>query len=73
MKVEPGQVYLVRHNRREDPFLVLEPRNYYHGEDDNVFKWTVLNLTNLQKLYVYDSELTDPDPVEEYYALERLF
>jgi len=77
VKVEPGQVYLVRHNGREDPFLVLEARTHYSVYDENgerdVFKWTVLNLSTMQQLYVYDSELSDPDPIEEYHAITRLF
>jgi hypothetical protein len=73
MKVEPGQVFLVRHSGYEDPFLVLElhPRP---GENyDVVARWSVLNLSTQEVLYVFDSELSDPDPIEEYHALERLF
>ncbi len=73
MRVEPGQVYLVWHNYRSDPFLILAP-SYREGENyDVASKWSVLNLTNLQQLYIYDDELTRPDSEKDYYAIERLF
>jgi hypothetical protein len=54
-----------------DPFLVLGQRELYH--DGRVFKWTVLNLSTGESLYVYDDELVTPDPSEAYCAIERLF
>lgn len=74
MKVEPGQVYLVRHSGREDPFLIVSPREAWNSKVDYIaFKWNTINLTNMEEVYMYDSELANPSPIEKYYAIERLF
>jgi hypothetical protein len=73
MKIDVGQVYLIHHNGQKDPFLVLAPRPRLGENYDVVEKWTVLNLSTMENVYVYDSELSNPDPIEDYYMLEKLF
>jgi hypothetical protein len=73
--IELGQCYLVKHNQTQDPMLVLNHRYF----ENIIYSWTVLNLTTLQVLFMFNEEfriqnLHEKNTTSTFYrAIERLF